>query len=46
MLVMGSKWWSFSVYAPVAGVWLAGNLLLVRSEGEAACYRLPTAEGA
>jgi outer membrane protein assembly factor BamB len=25
---------------------LAGNLLLVRSEGEAACYRLPTAEGA
>jgi dipeptide/tripeptide permease len=28
MLVMGSKWWSFSKVALVAGIWLALNLLL------------------
>jgi dipeptide/tripeptide permease len=28
LLVMGSKWWPFQVYAPVAGAWIAGNVLL------------------
>jgi dipeptide/tripeptide permease len=27
MLVMGSKWWSFSLVATVAGAWLVSNLL-------------------
>jgi proton-dependent oligopeptide transporter, POT family len=28
ILIMGSKWWGFNTYAPVAAVWLFGNLLL------------------
>jgi len=28
MLVMGSKWWSFSLVAMVAGIWLGFNLVL------------------
>ncbi|MBT8059046.1 MAG: MFS transporter [Xanthomonadales bacterium] len=28
MLVMGSRWWSFSLVGVVAAAWLAGNLLL------------------
>jgi dipeptide/tripeptide permease len=28
MLVMGSKWWSFSLVGMVAAAWLVGNLLL------------------
>ena len=52
MMVMGSKWWSFSLVALVAAGWLAGNLILdvvfraVKSSvGERRWYSQPMAIG-
>ncbi|MFC1694551.1 MFS transporter [Pseudomonadota bacterium] len=51
ILVMGSKWWSFSLVGMVAAGWLAGNLLLDAvfrfsgGGGERAWYAQPMAIG-